>query len=70
MVQGHAPARSRASFSRILVIVAVLIGAARSIAFSGVPVVGQQAPDLVLPGLLDTKTLSLRDEPRPRPTFR
>ena len=61
MIQGHAPARSRASFSRILVIVAVLIGAARSIAFAGVPVAGQQAPDFVLPGLLDAQTLSLKD---------
>jgi thiol-disulfide isomerase/thioredoxin len=61
MVQEHAPARSRANFSCILVIVAVLIGAARSIAFSGVPVAGQQAPDFVLPGLLNTQTLSLKD---------
>jgi hypothetical protein len=33
-----------------------------TIAFAGMPVAGQQAPEFVLPGLLDAQTLSLAEK--------
>jgi thiol-disulfide isomerase/thioredoxin len=56
-----ASARSCVRFSLIIFLAVVLTCAARSIAFAGMPVAGQQAPDFVLPGLIDGQTLSLKD---------
>jgi len=61
MGNGHTSARSRVRLSIIMFIVLVLTCTARNIAFAGVPVAGQQAPDFVLPGLLDARTLALKD---------
>ena len=41
--------------------VIVLIGTMLTIAFASMPVAGQPATDFVLPGLLDGRTLSLKD---------
>jgi len=61
MRKGYASPRSIAHISLIMFIVVVLPCSMRSIAFAGVPVAGRQAPDFVLPGLVDSQTLSLSD---------
>jgi len=45
----------------IITMLGALPWAAKSIAFAGMPVVGEQAPDFVLPGLIDPQMLSLKD---------
>ena len=61
MGKQYASARSRVHLFLILFIVLVQTGMPQSVAFAGVPVAGQQAPDFVLPGLLDGQTVSLKD---------
>jgi len=61
MGQGYASAPSRVQLFLILCIVMAQTCMVQSNAFAGVPVAGQQAPDFVLPGLLDGQTLSLKD---------
>jgi len=61
MGKEYAPVRARVRLFLILCIVLVQTGMLQSIAFAGVPVAGQQAPDFVLPGLLDGQTRSLGD---------
>jgi len=53
--------RSRDHLIVIVFIVAMLTCFMRTTAEAGMPVAGQQAPDLVLPGLLDPSTRSLKD---------
>jgi thiol-disulfide isomerase/thioredoxin len=61
MIQKPASSRPRVPLALILFVVAVLICAAQSMAFAGMPAAGQQAPDFVLPGLYGGKTISLKD---------
>lgn len=61
MEKGYASTRSRVQLSLILFIIAILTCAAQPLAFAGMPVAGQQAPELALPGLFDAQTLSLKD---------
>ena len=61
MVMDPVSARSRACVRLILVLAAVLVVAAGSRSFAGIPAPGQQTTDFSLPGLFDAKTVSLRD---------
>lgn len=61
MGKRYPPARSGFPRTLILFLVSVMTCMVQSIAFAGMPVAGQPAPDFVLPGLLDAKTISLKD---------
>ncbi len=61
MATGHTPARSRIHPVLIMFNAFLLTCTAQSVAIAGMPVAGQQAPDFVLPGLIDTQTHSLKD---------
>ncbi|MEK6744207.1 MAG: TlpA disulfide reductase family protein [Nitrospirota bacterium] len=61
MGMGSASPRSRVHLSLVMFILVVLTCTVRTVAFAGMPVAGQPAPDFVLPGLLDAQTLSLKD---------
>jgi cytochrome c biogenesis protein CcmG, thiol:disulfide interchange protein DsbE len=61
MDKSFSRARSYHRRSLILCAAMVLTCAVRSLSFAGVPVPGQQAPDFTLPGLVDSKTVSLKD---------
>jgi thiol-disulfide isomerase/thioredoxin len=60
---GRDPVAARTPVRSLLVLfaAAALLCGASSRAVAGMPAPGQQAPDFALPGLLDTKTLSLKD---------
>ena len=45
----------------ILFIAAMLAGVSRPAAYAGLPAAGQQAQDFTLPGLIDARTVSLKD---------
>lgn len=61
MKKGLVSPGSRSHFLLILFTVFILAGTARTGAYAGMPIVGRPAPDFVLPGLIDARTLSLKD---------
>jgi len=61
MAKRHASKRSFVRLPLVLCIALLLTFTVRSLCFAGMPVPGQQAPDFSLPGLLDAKTVPLKD---------
>jgi thiol-disulfide isomerase/thioredoxin len=61
MLTGYASVRSRMHRTLLLLIALAQLSGVRSIASAAIAAPGQQAPEFALPGLVDSRTVALRD---------